>query len=330
MKIFGNIKCIAMFMASVAVMMMNSALWGVVPDAHKLGRLVNEWQCTGPHTTLMGKMREFLSIAWWLGPLKVGSARDPLKECGIPAALGWREVLPILLDLKARLACLEEQVLMADKEHEEFVLKMLLVVCCLVFVIVFGVLLARWTWTRFTLARETQSSLVVTKIKARNHDELEYYTLERRIIVMVYEMMTSDGLIIRKGKYVQFANDVSNEKHISGTFLALPSVEGTNTQSLKKEVVTVSVVVPEMEGDDDKAATSVVRRSVHVPSRLRGRLWGHEETHLTNLRDRYNVEMFTDPKRGKLHIKGSKANVLECYAVVRDLLAEWRTWEDAG
>ena len=325
MKVFADVKCIAVVVVSVTVMVIHPALWGVVPDAHKLGRLVYDWRCAGPHTTVMGKVRERLSTAWWLGPLKVDSAKDPLKECGIPAALGWREVLPLLMDLKARVACMDEQVLMADKEHQEFMFKFVLVACCLVLVVVFGVLLARWTWARFTLARETQSSLIVAKIDTHTYDDLvrlEDYTLERCILV-VYEMMTSDGLIIRKGKYVQFADNVSN-----GTLLALPSVGGANTQSSEKKVVTVSVVVPQKE-DDNKDATSVLRRSLLVPSRFRDRLWGSGKTHLPNLRDRYNVEVFTDAKRGKLHIKGNKNYVLECYAAVKDLLAEWRAREDA-
>ena len=308
MKVFGDIKCIAVVILLVTVLVIHPALWGVVHDTHKLVRLVHEWQCAGAHTSLMGKVREFLSTAWWLGPLKVDSPRDPMKECGIPASLGWREMLPMIFDLKARVACLEEQVIMADKEHKEFMLKFVLAVCCLMFVCVFGVLLARWTWARFTLAREAQSSLVMAKINTQNYDELERlqdYVLERCILVVVYEMMTSDGLIIRKGKYVQFAN-ISNDKHVSDTPLALPSVKR-----------------------NDKDATSVVRRSLNVPSRFRDRLWGSEEIHLTKMRDKYNVDVFPDAKRGRLHIKGSKNNVLQGYAAVKDLLAEWRTLEDA-
>ena len=323
MKVFGDIKCIAMLMVSVTLMMIHPALWGVVPDAHKLDHLVHDWQCAGPHTTLAGKVREFLSTAWWLGPLKVGSSRDPLKECGISAALGWREMLPLMFDLKTRIACLEEQVLMADKEHKEFVWKFLLAVCCLVIVAVFGVLLTRWTWARFTLFRETKiktsNKLLVYMgtVSDEGTASEQYYTLERCIIVVVYEIMTSDGLIIRKGKYIQFANDISNNTHVSSTLLALPSVEGA------------AKVVSQKEGDD-KDATSVLRRSLYVLSRFRDRLWGSEEIHLTNLRNKYNVDVFTDTKRGKLHIKGSKDNVLVCYAAIRALLAAWRSWEDVS
>ena len=88
--------------------------------------------------------------------------------------------------------------------------------------------------------------MVVTKNKPHSYDELvrlEDYTLERCIIVVTHEMMTSDGVIIKTGKYVQFANDISIDKHLPGTLLALPSVEGANTHSPEKEVVTVSVVV---------------------------------------------------------------------------------------
>ena len=147
-------------------------------------------------------------------------------------------------------------------------------------------------------------------------------------------MMTSDGRIIRKEKYVQFANDVSKDKHVSGTPLAVPSVEGTNTLSQGHQVVTEvlqpgqhDVTVLHKEGNANKGVTSVVRRSVLVPSRLRDRVWGHEHTHLTNLRHKYNVEVFTDAQRGKLHTKGTNNTVLECYAAVTDLMAEWRSRE---
>ena len=41
---------------------------------------------------------------------------------------------------------------------------------------------------------------------------------------------------------------------------------------------------------------------------------------MDNLRDWYSIQVFPDPKRGKLHIKGDKDNVLEAYAAVRDLM----------
>ena len=66
-----------------------------------------------------------------------------------------------------------------------------------------------------------------------------------------------------------------------------------------------------------------MRRSLLVPSRFRDQLWDPEGIYLTNLQDWYTVEVFADTTRGKLHIKGSKKNVLESYAAVRNLLVEW-------
>ena len=60
--------------------------------------------------------------------------------------------------------------------------------------------------------------------------------------------------------------------------------------------------------------------SLLVPRRFRERLCGPGEIHVDNLRDLYSVKVFSDSKRGKLHIKGDKDNVLEAYAVVRDLM----------
>ena len=49
---------------------------------------------------------------------------------------------------------------------------------------------------------------------------------------------------------------------------------------------------------------------------------------MDSLQDRYSVQVLPDPKRGKLHIKGDKDNVLEVYAAVRDLMKAWHSWED--
>ena len=149
--------------------------------------------------------------------MKVGSPRDPMEDCGITADPVWRDVLTIMFDLEARLACMEEKVLLAEKEHNEFVTKFLLAICYMVFVVRCGAALAQ---------RRTKTN-------------------------------------------------------------------------------------------------AIVRRSLLVPRRFRERLWGPGEIYVDNLQDWYSVQVFPDPKRGKLHIKGDKDNVLEAYAAVRDLMKAW-------
>ena len=248
--------------------MMSRTLWGVVEDAHKLGEAVRRWRSTGPHTTLLGKVREHMSSAWWLGPLKVGSPRDPMQDCGITADPCWRNILTMIFDLEARLACMEEKVQLAEKEHNEFVTKFLLAVCYMVFVIRCGAALAR----------------------RRTRNLTEY------------------------------------------TPMTMFSEEGAHISSQEKEAILKCAAEDEersqKEGDDDKKTNTIVRRSLLVPRRFRERLWGPGEIHVDSLRDCYSVEVFPDPKRGKLHIKGCKDNVLEAYAVVRDLMKAWHSWED--
>lgn len=105
------------------------------------------WRAVGPHTILKGKTRERLVTAWWLGPLSLASPKDPLAECSMHVGGGWREVLSLMFGIRGRLACLERQihVQQAEQEYKTFAAKFLVAVCCLVFVPVFGALLAGWT-----------------------------------------------------------------------------------------------------------------------------------------------------------------------------------------
>ena len=276
MKISESIKIICVFVVSFAgLMMMSRALWGVVEDAHKLGETVKKWRSTGPHTTLLGKVREHMSSAWWLGPLKVGSPRDPMEDCGITANPGWRDVLTIMFDLKARLACLEEKVKLAEEEHNAFVTKFLLAVCYMVFVVRRGGALARQR--------------------------------------------------TRKGKRDHFADNLIEYASIKPS-----SEEGAHKPSQEKQGVLECAAKErsQKEKDADKKANTIVRRSLLVPRRFRQRLWGPGKTHVDRLRDWYSVQVFPDLKRGKLHIKGDKDNVLEAYAAVKDLMKAWYSWED--
>lgn len=76
------------------------------------------------------------------------------------------------------------------------------------------------------------------------------------------------------------------------------------------------------EGVNDVEANCLVRRSLLVPRRFKERLAGPGECFLEYLRGHHSVMVLQDPARDKLHIKGRKKNVLDCYTAVRALLAE--------
>jgi len=409
MKNFASIRCISVLVLFVVVVVITHNLWGVVQDARKLSQTVRAWQAAGHHTTLMGKVRERLATAWWMGPLRLASPRDPLVECGIPVDGGWREMLPLMVGIKARLSCLERQIQQAEQEHKAFKAKFLVTVCCLVLVPVFGALLVGWTRARQTLARQQQqrqeegNKQVLQKeanselplIEAQTCEEIvrwESCPLERRIIVVMCGGMTLDDLMTRKASYAHFAEDILGDEHVTGTLVVLappaagvtvkdarrphsqgqeaalecaaetqgrgqqdvPPLEDTaaqvEVQNTEIEIISVEDRIQDLpqqeahpvtdqcpqavptppEGAEDEEANRLVRRSLLVPRRFRERLEGPGECFLQYLRGHHSVMVFQDWPRGKLHIKGGKNNVLDCYAAVRTLLAEWRTREGAA
>ena len=66
-----------------------------------------------------------------------------------------------------------------------------------------------------------------------------------------------------------------------------------------------------------------VRRSLHVPAGFLGHLMRQEEFFLHYLRGHYGVSIFVDTPKRKIHIKGPRPNVVDCYACMKELLVRW-------
>ena len=301
---------------------------GVVDDARELVVLVKAWRDAGPHTTFMGKMQAYLATAWWLGPLKVDAARDPLAECGVSADIGWLDILLLLVDVKVRLACVHEHIKLADAEHAVFVAMMVMSLACLVVVPVCGALLVGYCcWARNTRAQHLLKPRLNTKeVSLKMTDtcddlvKCDDVLVERCIIVkvMLNVMTTSVDLM-----------DTRGDGRVTGKLLALtPPVtmdDGARGRAPAQDVD--DALDTSSKANTPAKDVDVVRRSLPVPRRFHDKLAGPEECFLQYLRRHHSVDVFDDIKRGKLHIKGGKANVMECYAAVRALLAKWRASE---
>ncbi|KAG0721324.1 hypothetical protein GWK47_006461 [Chionoecetes opilio] len=79
---------------------------GLVLEGDKLRQVMRPGGTQGPTPPVLGKMRGHLVTASWMA-----SPRDLLGECGFPLGDRWVEMLPMVVDSKERLACLERQTL---------------------------------------------------------------------------------------------------------------------------------------------------------------------------------------------------------------------------
>ncbi len=334
----------------VAVALITSSLWGVVMDARKLGLLVEAWQRAGPHTTPVGKVREWLATAWWLGPLKPAPPRDPLSECGI-LVTDWRELMALVVNMKASLACVQEQILLAEQEHDDFYTSLVVAACCLVAVPLCGALLIGCSCVLSLLPRRHHQSLEETKdlqtYTGHTEDQLklihyklvrrklkkllrQHCPLKRHVLLVMFDWLTEvqlspdtggDGrvpvpLLSREAVPLALQEDARVEQ---GGQLSVPHVEDP--------AAPVEDTAAQEAGGEE--AHSLVRRSIVVPPRFRHRLAGAGECHLRYLARHYCVLVCHtwDAPRGKLHIRGPKKRVLECHAHVQDLLAGYRARE---
>ena len=66
-----------------------------------------------------------------------------------------------------------------------------------------------------------------------------------------------------------------------------------------------------------------VRRSLYIPTGFQGHLMGQEEFFLHYLRGHYGVSIMVAAPNKRLHIKGAKSKVLDCYSCVKELLVKW-------
>lgn len=110
------------------------------------------------------------------------------------------------------------------------------------------------------------------------------------------------------------------EKKVVSMRDGLPVIHKEEAEPVKYQCLQVANIPP--NGTHDEKANSLERRSLLVARRFRERLAGPNKCFLLYLQNHHSVMIFQDPARGKVHIKGSKKNVLECYAAVRTLLTE--------
>ncbi|KAK8399468.1 hypothetical protein O3P69_003510 [Scylla paramamosain] len=115
--------------------------WTVALEWRTLREAVQAWREEGPHATRLGRLRQGLAAAWWLGPLRPRPALDPLQECGIPADDDWQEVFGMMTKTRQALRCLEEQTAKADEEQEAFSRTLLVALCSLASTVALLVLL---------------------------------------------------------------------------------------------------------------------------------------------------------------------------------------------
>ena len=119
-----------------------------VKAARMLWQTAAAWQQEGPHTTPLGKLREHLASCRWLGPLRPDPALNPLEKCGVEPDLGWRVLLRRLGSCERRLACLQEHIRLANKEHMWFSMKVTALVVVVGTALVTVVLLQCVSWWR--------------------------------------------------------------------------------------------------------------------------------------------------------------------------------------
>lgn len=125
--------------------------WTLLLHSWRLQQTAREWRAAGPHTTLVGRLRERLAAAGWLAP-----PRDPLRECGVPLGGGWTEMLQRLYGADSYLSCLEREVEQAQQEHLAFRANLLLAAACAASVTVLAALLAVCGCLLLRLARRPQ------------------------------------------------------------------------------------------------------------------------------------------------------------------------------
>ena len=66
-----------------------------------------------------------------------------------------------------------------------------------------------------------------------------------------------------------------------------------------------------------------VRRSLYLPAAYQRHLLSDEEFFLNCLRRVFGVSIFMDTAKKRVHIKGPKPKVVDCYACVKELLVRW-------
>ena len=113
----------ALVLGSLCIFVM---AWDALDTSRSLHKTMEQWEAEDPHTTTLGQVRQAVSGLWWFGPLKPDAALNPLDVCGVEGESSWWKVFLRLRESKERLSCLQEQVVLAHQEHEDFKTKVFL------------------------------------------------------------------------------------------------------------------------------------------------------------------------------------------------------------
>ncbi|XP_050698812.1 fibrous sheath CABYR-binding protein-like isoform X2 [Eriocheir sinensis] len=151
MKTLGMLKVLEVLCLALCTLLCLPDMWSLLLHSWRLQQAVQEWRDGGPHTTLVGRLRERLAAAGWLAP-----PRDPLLECGVPLGGGWTETLQRLYGADSYLFCLEREVEQAQQEHLAFRANLLLAAACAASVTVLAALMAVCGCLLLRLARRPQ------------------------------------------------------------------------------------------------------------------------------------------------------------------------------
>ena len=139
--------------------------WDALDTSRSLHKTMELWEAEDPRTTTLGHLRQAVSGLWWFGPLKPDAAINPLEVCGVEGESSWWTVFWRLREAKERLSCLQEQIVLAYQEHEDFKTKVFLFSGLVLSVVCFmSCVFGAW-WCKGTT--KTQSVPVTTM-------ELEY------------------------------------------------------------------------------------------------------------------------------------------------------------
>ena len=334
----------------VGAVVVNRGFWVILGDARRMGLVVQAWREEGPHTTVLGKVRAHLCTARWLGPLKPDCPRDPLMQCGVTNSMGWRGTLSYLLNLKARLACLEEQAVQAQLEHNAFVLWFMLALCCLVAVVVCGVILmVRWCRARPSVVlpggagdsdvwypphvEVLQDSTTQPK---RDHHRI-FQRMQRLKLALQGDLPKIKGAkapcidtLVQKVRRDPLFRNLRKAMHKTPL-----SHDKQDTKAKKVSVRKLKRVFQRGGGSlgdsrsqaahtkPGQASSSLVQLSLAVPSRLQEWLILPENGLLDHLTSRHSVQVLQAAPRDILYIKGTLDNVTECSRELLFMLDVW-------
>ena len=105
----------------------------------------------------------------------------------------------------------------------------------------------------------------------------------------------------------------------------VPVADGSSSTTELDEVL--APVLHKETPEEDAVPCNEVRRSLHVAIRFKDRLAGSGDCFLHYLEGHHSVQILRGPKEGRWHIKGHKDNVIPCYNVIQELIAEWQRRE---